>query len=128
MALTPEQVRDKWIDALRSGDFAQTTGVLTRVVAARDGAPVGDCCLGVLCKLAVKHGVIEAAVEDPDGCLEYGDSYRACLPTAVWDWAGLTNRWGDYGSGNGLAMENDRGATFEEIAAIIEAAPAGLLA
>lgn len=42
-----KQLRDKWIKALRSGKYKQTTGVLKS----------GDhyCCLGVLCKVAGKR-------------------------------------------------------------------------
>lgn len=39
----PKEIRQKWIDALRSGDFKQTSGAL------RDRNKY--CCLGVLCEL-----------------------------------------------------------------------------
>lgn len=41
------ELRDKWIEALRSGEYRQVTGVLHS-----DGA---YCCLGVLCKVAKKR-------------------------------------------------------------------------
>lgn len=45
------EIKAKWIAALRSGNYKQTTGVLKRET---DGA-VSYCCLGVLCELASKE-------------------------------------------------------------------------
>lgn len=45
--MTPE-LKAKWIAALRSGEYKQTTGRLVRV--ERDGYK--HCCLGVLCEVA----------------------------------------------------------------------------
>lgn len=44
----------EWVDALRSGDYKQTSGVLGR---ERDGER-SYCCLGVLCQVAVGHDII----------------------------------------------------------------------
>lgn len=44
------EIRARWVAALRSGEYAQGRGSL------RDGNQY--CCLGVLCDLAVKDGVI----------------------------------------------------------------------
>lgn len=59
-------VAQKWVDALRSGEFQQTTGKLGAVAA--DGSRA-YCCLGVLCEVAVADGVIPPAYvsrADPD--------------------------------------------------------------
>jgi len=59
---TPEQLlaRRKWVDALRSGKYAQTTGTL------RDQH--GFCCLGVACDVSGKG---EWAADDPMNGFEY---------------------------------------------------------
>ncbi len=107
-------IKAEWVDALRSGDYAQGGGVLRR----------GNnfCCLGVLCDIAVKHGVIDAPSDrdpefyetddeglgDPDtGDIEpgnpapvyrYGErqdapgflpSSETALPKLVREWAGI---------------------------------------
>lgn len=50
------ELKKKWIDALRSGEYPQTTGKLQRtcphIIYGRTDAPPGYCCLGVLCKVA----------------------------------------------------------------------------
>lgn len=45
-----KELKQKWIDALRSGKYTQTFGALKRV-EEYEGNPVGDCCLGVLCEV-----------------------------------------------------------------------------
>lgn len=39
--------RDKWVAALRSGEYVQTQGLLRRDEPDGDGNPAGYCCLGV---------------------------------------------------------------------------------
>lgn len=43
-----DKLKKKWIDALRSGKYKQTTGALRR----QSDNEVGYCCLGVLCEVA----------------------------------------------------------------------------
>jgi hypothetical protein len=52
------QLKKKWIDALRSGEYPQARGALT------DGE--GFCCLGVLCK-------ISGVMIEGNNCLEDGE-------------------------------------------------------
>jgi hypothetical protein len=40
-----KEIRDKWLAALRSGEYEQTTGILRNTTPAY-------CCLGVLCEVA----------------------------------------------------------------------------
>lgn len=47
-----KEIADKWIAALESGEYKQGQNVLR----SDDGF---YCCLGVLCELAVKEGVIK---------------------------------------------------------------------
>lgn len=127
--LKPE-IKELWTDALLSGDYEQGTKNLNR-----DGK---FCCLGVLCDLAVKSGVNVPVDEQAggEGIVFYG-RHRSTLPIEVDAWAteGMTEEsvmteWqrgalGDTGiipgtHGTNLADLNDRGKTFEEIAAVIK--------
>lgn len=94
--------RKKWVEALRSGEYEQGTRFL------KDGETY--CCLGVLQKL-------------------FGKNYfgNRCSPTkSVMDAVGLTSSLGDHSGKECLALQNDNGATFPEIADIIESEPSGL--
>ena len=76
-------IRAQWTAALRSGEYEQGASYLRYKNAF--------CCLGVLCDLAVKDGVLAAPDEDPDeeDVWVYGEA-NAMLPEAVQDWAGLS--------------------------------------
>lgn len=56
--LKPE-VKAKWLAALRSGEYNQTTSVLCRLPEddGENGEVVSHCCLGVLCELAKEDGL-----------------------------------------------------------------------
>jgi hypothetical protein len=120
-----EQVKQAWLAALRSGDYEQTKGALRK--------DDGYCCLGVLCDLAVQEGVVDEWVDDGfEGIAYYyfgiGRSiHDGDLPWPVMEWAGLTesNPLGGDNLGDshdrGLAGYNDSGATFKQIADVIEA-------
>lgn len=102
----------KWVAALRSGRYRQTTGLLTR-----DGA---YCCLGVACAIAEDAGLDLPNWHD-DGA----------LPWEVRQWLGMKSQWGNFlidGQllGTELTVLNDNGSTFAEIAEIIESEPEGL--
>lgn len=114
------EVKAQWLTALRSGDYAQGSQRLRRLDDT-------FCCLGVLCDLAVKAGVIpEPERERGDrGSYEYGASGNAAfLPSEVARWADI-DRWGQKHDGedtsHDLVQLNDNGATFAEIADVIEA-------
>lgn len=77
-------VKEQWVQALRSGEYEQGAAFLK--------ANGKYCCLGVLCDLAVKAGVIEE-IEPTDvvGSM-FGvesDWNGTILPYAVEAWAGL---------------------------------------
>ena len=124
--LTPKQVREKWVAALRSGEYQQGTKFLEK-----DGK---FCCLGVLCDLAVKEDVAKRerfVTGVVTGVVYYGKSLTEdrVLPDNVRRWAGLYGRSGDYGNAVdnlSLTRLNDTGSSFEEIADLIENPPAGL--
>jgi hypothetical protein len=119
-----EDVKEKWIAALRSGEYPQTSGVL------RD--QTGYCCLGVLCEIAVKEGVASAWEPSPDNAwsFAYGkqdERDKSFLPPSVQRWAGVDLpspevpvQIFDDEVGISLSALNDRGTSFEEIADLIE--------
>lgn len=124
------EIKEKWLEALRSGEYKQTTGSL------HDST--GFCCLGVLCDLYMKVADVtwEASDVHPfdDNRKRYyvaedGEVLNAdeLLPGVVADWAGLDDIdpqivseddgevWSDT-----LSTLNDDGHTFEQIASYIE--------
>jgi hypothetical protein len=115
------EVRDRWVAALRSGEYVQGTGKLARVVVDEDVRE--HCCLGVLCDLAVRaRVVVDVRVRDDvvlyDGQLNY-------LPASVQEWAGLGGHGSNphvryYGSLRTLGTLNDTGVDFNQIAQLIE--------
>jgi hypothetical protein len=125
------EVKAAWVTALLDGNSIQGTQKLTTV--GTDGKQ-RDCCLGVLCKLAILAGVIpEGTVSNKPTCEEKGcttcgqyvmyDGEHAFPPIEVYEWAGLVNAnpsfyAGDHGYVT-LSELNDSGRTFAEIAAVI---------
>lgn len=115
------QVKEKWVEALRSGKYVQGVGVLRKQDTY--------CCLGVLCDLYLK--------EHPEPWNEWHKDYfmedgrfkfmgrTFALPESVRLWAeldyddpvvrvpGTTNR-------DNLSNINDRGTNFHAIAGMIE--------
>lgn len=134
-----KEIQTLWTAALRSGDYRQGVGVLK----TRDG---DFCCLGVLCDLAVKAGVIESPEEIHADDDSYVTGYRyesetGVLPESVMEWAGIpysegtyslsdeemTERYGngwqntDYYRKTSLINANDSyGKSFDQIADLIE--------
>lgn len=114
LSMRPE-IRDAWADALESGEYTQTKGVLAIVDdngIDADAVAVGMCCLGVLCHLAVKAGVIKpprvVPTDEYGDCFEYGAGEHAShsgLPPEVAAWAGLNN--GDGGGRGFMAYLSD---------------------
>lgn len=87
---TPEEQaanRAKWVAALRSGQYQQTTGML------RGYDNVAFCCLGVACEVAAVDGIVEwVEQEETEGYREIGSTFLATnevLPAAVVEWLGL---------------------------------------
>ena len=112
--LTAKEWRRKWVEALRSGKYRQTTGVLRD----RDGF----CCLGVLCDIAEK-----GKWEQDDGEW-YHQGYTDVLPKPVQQLVGLRNQTGRISrrAGHNLSEMNDIECSFAWLADLIEAEPEGL--
>jgi hypothetical protein len=118
MAKLKKAVKRKWVEALRSGKYQQTKDRLA--------SPTGYCCLGVLCEVAIESG-LPLDVDENRGFKLY-DNTSVSLPTSVCEWAFLKS---DPAPGNAkvktkvghedwLSNINDRGASFDEIADMIE--------
>lgn len=117
--------RGKLVAALRSGEYQQSTGFLR----TKDGY----CCLGVGCEVFAKENDGEFVQnQDSDIFTFYlapGNGNYVFLHNEVRDYFGFKSnngRWGKDEKIQSLANLNDCGATFLEIADIIEAEPEGL--
>lgn len=135
LKLKPE-VKQLWLEGLRSGDYPQCIGKLSN--------NVGYCCLGVLSEIAHKEGVVSREVEEvADGFHNTTEEVRYgrvsnYLPKEVAEWAFEPyNPVGEYYenprvndprahddylfvSTTSLSELNDEGYDFREIADVIE--------
>jgi hypothetical protein len=75
------EIKAQWTAALRGGEYVQGRGFLNA-----DGK---FCCLGVLCELAVKAGIIESNFRECDPTVIYYGDRNDTLSDAVVKWAGL---------------------------------------
>ena len=133
--MNPE-VKEKWLEALRSGKYKQGRNVLCSVNENGDRT---YCCLGVLSEIAVQEGFAQSVVEDNairyDCELKNGSDLgeKFTLTRRLADWAGLerinppiningeVNEDGDVLCYTmSLAELNDAGRSFNEIAQLIE--------
>lgn len=106
-----KEIADIWVKALRSGDYKQGWFALH----------VNDkfCCLGILCDIAHKERVVKNVRNNEIG-VAY-DFNGKILPESVMKWAGMHSRKGEFKSSlKSLIDYNDHGASFQEIADIIE--------
>lgn len=59
----------KWVDALRSGEFSQTQNRLGRM---HEDGTMSYCCLGVLCEVAISDGLnIERTINEDYNDVEF---------------------------------------------------------
>jgi hypothetical protein len=132
MGMNPE-VRELLCTALESGEYIRGSGVLTQYY--QDGTSC-DCPLGVLCKLAVKAGVIrpgqfiKGMTDDGSGNLSYTVYYGSrvpksrFLPQEVSEWAWLDPETGDIllvtdDGTSYVSTLNDEGWTHRQVAQAI---------
>lgn len=114
------EVKQAWLEALRSGEYKQGQDWL------RDGDQF--CCLGVLCDLYIRaHAADSEWRLRRVGPLFSVEGEVKLPPESVIDWAGLVERdpyvriEGGPVEGCALAyLNDDLGMTFAEIADIIE--------
>jgi len=96
--------REKWIEALESGEYKQAQNTLRK--------DDKFCCLGVACDInGIGHW--------ENGSYFVGKlEYHATLPYQVKDWLGLRTPAG-HGKEFSLSYYNDNGSTFQEIAEML---------
>jgi len=108
-----EEVKKKWLEALRGGEYVQGTSCLV-------DSKNRFCCLGVLCDLyllEVGDGWEHKPVDNSYFCYEGSGS----LPLRVQEWADLSSD--PYVYGTKLSVWNDaKLKTFKQIADMIEEA------
>jgi len=117
-------IKARWVAALKSGDYTQGQG---RLHATSANGTNSFCCLGVLCDLANKENIVSTveAYATSDGVSMIYDDNESWLPDCVAEWAGLDHHKSIVidnmkVSYSRLAELNDYGATFNELATIIE--------
>jgi len=126
--LDPE-IKASWLANLRSGDYAQTRGLLRRDVAV-EGIPAGYCCLGVLADSIIESplgegmGWMKTDNRDLGGYFgregvtnRFSDDVTAgTLPDWIREVIGLDSNAADH-----LIRMNDRfNRSFDEIATWVE--------
>lgn len=115
--MNPE-IKSLWVDALRSGEYGQTTGRLRHSYG--EDTPSEYCCLGVLCDLYDK-----ANMTSNWGGNDHFMGKGAFPPKMVAKWAGMSAAEregvfeGDHELRDVVSM-NDCGKSFSEIADAIE--------
>ncbi len=131
-----QQIKAEWVAALRSGEYKQGINFLRQ--------DDKFCCLGVLCDLHRKAHQKEGEDDtvnswfptispemDNTPCFSYHYGNTTLLPDAVMDWCGLhscdpsVQRIASFENNHvtqdgTLSLFNDQGATFDQIADIIE--------
>jgi hypothetical protein len=106
------QIKQKWVDALRSGEYQQGQCYLR--------TNSGFCCLGVLCDLYGKENNVEWNLANNGHNYKFQE-FESYLPSSVMKWADL-----EYcnppvnDEESTLVRLNDSGSTFEQIADVIE--------
>lgn len=117
------KVKEMWLNALRSGEYTQTTAGCLK-------DPTGFCCLAVLCDIYSKQtGNAEwekSEYYDHGHTNEYFEGEEEFLPESVVNWAGLECEnpeipgmdWG--GQPATLSVLNDQGRSFTKLADLIE--------
>lgn len=113
----------KWVKALRSGSYRQTTGRL----ALRKKERFNYCCLGVLGQIAANEGLIKSKILETgtnDFKQKSYDGIGNVLPDSVKNWAGMKDNHGGI-TINGIPVTliklNDSGHySFKQIADVVE--------
>lgn len=107
-----QDIKQRWVDALRSGEYEQGQGCL------HDSKYNSFCCLGVLTDLYIKeHGKEWHKLGRCTDLTFEGNGDT--LSPSVMTWAGLSHHNPCIVDGD-LATQNDNGMSFDELAQLIE--------
>lgn len=100
------EIKQKWLEALRSGKYKQGTGKLASFENRY-------CCLGVLCEIAREEIPIHKQKFSndftQDGFYSYNNA-TASLPVIVMEWSGMDTQFGKFledGNPKSLSHIND---------------------
>lgn len=103
------ELRKKWVDALRSGKYKQGTGCLRNTSNH-------FCCLGVLCDIYGEGLWISAGKNDQYFFDLYNEQTAEILPNYILNAVGISSN-----DQEALMAMNDSGDSFESIAKVLEA-------
>lgn len=117
--MNPE-IKQKWVAALRSGNYRQGKGKLR----THDDR---FCCLGVLCDIAEREGIV-VAERDEDFAERYPelnvdwdyDDTETELPLSIVNWADLPDRNPMLATDSCIQLNDEMEFTFDQIADEIE--------
>lgn len=137
-------IKNKWIDALLSDDYEQTTGQLGRYA---DSGPDKYCCLGVLCDIMLDDDAAPVRLDERNGPwrdIKFNEGQGSVLPYELAAYLGVEaaptytmefdperefiSEWGFFAApfddrGTFLELEladlNDSGFSFAQIADVI---------
>lgn len=76
----------KFVDALRSGNYVQGQNALERMDAS---GKMTNCCLGVACRVAIANGLALEVIRKEGVGATHFDEETAFLPKRVKDWLGV---------------------------------------
>ena len=108
MTMKPE-IKQEWLDLLATNPPQ---------IKRRLGTEEGNCVEGLLCEIAVKHGIIEKYPDD--GCFAYGrNGFTTTTPIEVQEWSGYSDQVINDDVDN-LALLNDNGLTFAQLSDVIK--------
>lgn len=113
--MNPE-IKEKWLTALRSGDYVQGKGCLCRV--EEDGSKT-YCCLGVLTDLYIQ----EMGLGWGRGVSYLHFDGEAVLPPSVMNWSSVSDSglfYSEEGEKGELTTVNDASDNFDKVIQIIE--------
>lgn len=117
-----------WLDDLRTTEEPQTKGYLN-IVDEDNDSPVGFCCLGRACEVAIADGadieVTRELVDIDDESLGYESTvyYDGCHelpPDALTAWLGLDDDVAEDFYNEAASWNDSKGQTFKEIADLTE--------
>ena len=124
-----QKIVKEWVSELRSDNYIQ--GMNKLKAAASEESPAAHCCLGVLCDMAVKAGVVTTEYSASDETWFFkGEGalpVSSLPPESVEKWLFGEDEipdefdWEVGDREHTLYVMNDNGASFKDIADVIEA-------
>lgn len=123
-----KEIMEEWVQALRYGNYKQGRDLLC-------DKNDNYCCLGVLCDIAERKGIVESHKPAGNYPTQFGENRNdGLLPKEVMEWSGISNEDGLFTTKfkvtssagiptetNAIVVMNDSGQyDFNQLADIIE--------